>query len=312
MIDPLRQALGPVARQRLIPATAGPGLPEAPFAPGSTMSAQLIGGDIRLGAVGTTTYVTNDGRVVGFGHPFLGTGATSLVLGGGYVPHDRRRPDLEFQLQAWPRRAHPGERSRTTQTAAVVGTPGEVAAIPVVLRSRDRVTGRRSELHTLLPTDERLAPAFADLLQRESVFRVRDAAFSPGTASMTVIVESSQLGRPLIFRNRYATVGDIAFDSEPVVARIVALLRRNGVTPVSIDRLTVVQNLETRIRAARIVSARLVPARVRPGGRARLRIRIQPWRMAERVVTVPVRVPRGLPAGRVGVRGCSPRCTRWV
>lgn len=306
-IAPLQRALGPVAGGRLVPVGGG-GLPDAPFAPGSTMSAQLLGGDVRLGAVGTTTYITADGGVLGFGHPFLGYGATKLILGGGYVQLTVPAPIANYSYKL----AAPGVPRGTVirdRTAAIFGRPGAVQAIPVVLRSHDRRSGRRSELNTLLVPDARFAPLFADLLQRESVFRVRDAAFSPGTAWITVIVESPALGRRVVYRNRYASVSDVALDSEAIAGRIVALLRRNELAELPISRLTIVQTIDARVRAARIVGARVRPARVRPGGRARLLVRIDPWRAPRRVVSVPIRIPPGLRPGRAVVR-IAPKAPR--
>ena len=58
--------------------------PAVPLVPGSSMTALIAGGDVVLGAIGTTTYV--DGTtVLGFGHPFLGAGRSRFLMGDGYV-----------------------------------------------------------------------------------------------------------------------------------------------------------------------------------------------------------------------------------
>jgi hypothetical protein len=300
LVSPLRRAAERAGANRLVPVTRAPSLPPAAFEPGASLSAQLVGGDVRVGAVGTTTYITNDGRILGFGHPFFGTGASRMLLGGGYVHQTVPAPISNFSYKL----ADPGPvRGAVTgdYTAAIVGREGRSDAIDVELRSIDRATGRRSVMRTQLSPDERFAPVMADLLQREGAFRVRDASFSPGSLALTVKIDSPRLGKPIVYRNLYASVSDVVFDTEPVTARALALLLRNSLREIPVRKVTVIQTLQRRIRAARIVRARVVPRRVRPGQRARIRMVVQPWRARERVVTLPLRIPRGASRGLKGI-----------
>ncbi|MBI4455382.1 MAG: hypothetical protein HY644_05725 [Acidobacteria bacterium] len=57
---------------------------DATLQPGSTLSVQLIRGDMDVNASGTVTYVDGD-RIYAFGHPFLGIGYTELPLNGADV-----------------------------------------------------------------------------------------------------------------------------------------------------------------------------------------------------------------------------------
>jgi hypothetical protein len=52
--------------------------------PGATLAVPLVTGDISIAAVGTVTEVV-DGKVYGFGHPFLGFGKTDLPMATGKV-----------------------------------------------------------------------------------------------------------------------------------------------------------------------------------------------------------------------------------
>jgi hypothetical protein len=57
---------------------------DAPLQPGSTISVQLVRGDIDISASGTATHIQGD-RIYGFGHPFLSIGYTDLPLNKGAV-----------------------------------------------------------------------------------------------------------------------------------------------------------------------------------------------------------------------------------
>ena len=72
---------------------------------------------------------------------------------------------------------------------------------------------------------------------------------------------------------------------------------QNGVRSLPISSIRVEQALDARVLAARITGARIDPRRVRPGQRALLRLRLQPWRARAVTVTVPVRIPGGIPRG---------------
>jgi hypothetical protein len=73
------------------------------------------------------------------------------------------------------------------------------------------------------------------------------------------------------------------------------------VRPVPISSIAITQRIENRVRAARIVGASIRPRTVRPGGRATLILRVQPWRASQRVLRIPVRLPRDLFPGPSGV-----------
>jgi hypothetical protein len=53
--------------------------PPAPLKPGSAIAAVLVQGDVNIAATGTVTSV-EDGKVLAFGHPFMGTGILSVPM----------------------------------------------------------------------------------------------------------------------------------------------------------------------------------------------------------------------------------------
>jgi len=65
---------GPGGGSQGVPILLGPTVLE----PGASIGAQLASGDLDLTAVGTLTWVDDDGRFLAFGHPFLMDGATDL------------------------------------------------------------------------------------------------------------------------------------------------------------------------------------------------------------------------------------------
>ena len=50
------------------------------LSPGEAVAALLVWGDVEVGATGTVTATSRDGRFLAFGHPFLGRGAVNFPV----------------------------------------------------------------------------------------------------------------------------------------------------------------------------------------------------------------------------------------
>ena len=77
------QALG-LTPVRGLATTASTDYPDVPLAPGSTLTVQMVRGDMNASAAGTVTHISGD-RVYAFGHPFMGTGFTDMPIAKGAV-----------------------------------------------------------------------------------------------------------------------------------------------------------------------------------------------------------------------------------
>ena len=56
----------------------------APLEAGSSVAASLVNGDMKMGAIGTVTYVDGD-NIVAFGHPFLKKGSMNYFMHNAYI-----------------------------------------------------------------------------------------------------------------------------------------------------------------------------------------------------------------------------------
>ena len=273
--------------------------PSVSLVPGASMTVLLAGGDVVLGAVGTVTYVDGP-AVLGFGHPFLGAGRSRFLLGDGYVLQTIPAPIAGASYKL----AEPGGlQGMVTGDRAdgISGVVGPVEGIAALGAARDLGRGTASTVRATIAPDERTAPIVAGLVQDEPAARVSDGVAS-GTISLRIAISSPDLPRPFVYRNSYAAAGDVVSMASGALPRLLAILMQNGVRSVPISRVMVRQTLRPKVRAARIRGASLAPRRVRPGGRAVLRLALQPWRAAPRVLRVPIRVPAGLGPGRSGLR----------
>src|SRR5690606_12508634 len=80
----------------------GGGMPagrEPPYAPepGGAIAVNLVRGDVTVSAVGTITTL-DEGRLLAFGHPFLGYGTVTLPLAPAYVSAIVASSQVPFKL----------------------------------------------------------------------------------------------------------------------------------------------------------------------------------------------------------------------
>ena len=298
LIGPLSREL---ARSGIQLTSIGPRAmrPPVPLVPGASMTALLAGGDIAIGTIGTVTYV-DGATVLGFGHPFLSAGRARFLLGDGYVLQTIPAPIFGASYKL----AEPGTlRGMVTSDRAdgVTGVLGPVEGISAVGTARYLARGTTSTVRGIIAPDPRTAPIVAGLVQDEPAARVVDG-IAGGTVTLRISISSPDLRRPLVYRNVYASAGDVVTLASGQLSRLLAILMQNGVRPVPVTRVAVNQALQGRIRAARITGARVTPRRVRAGGRATLLLVVQPWQAAPRVVRVPIRIPSGIGPGRAALR----------
>ena len=270
--------------------------PATPLVPGGTVTALLAGGDVVVGAVGTVTYVDGP-TVLGFGHPFLSAGRSRFLMGDGYVYQTIAAPITGSSYKL----AEPG----TTQgmivgdrADGITGRVGPADGIAGTATATDTGRGTESTIRATLAADDRTAPTISGVLQDEAAIRVRDGV-AGGTMTLRLSITSPDLEKPIVYRNVYASAGDVVSLASGQLPRIVSVLMQNALRPVPISAIAVTETLEPRVRAARIVGASV---RRTPGARPVLVLRLQPWRSSARVVTVRTRLPEGVDALSPAVR----------
>jgi hypothetical protein len=121
---------------------------DAPLQAGSTISVQLVRGDIDISASGTATHIQGD-RIYGFGHPFLSIGYTDLPLNKAVVLTIIPNLMTSEKVSATAELIGSIKQDRAT---GIMGVAGEEAQlIPVELRlhtSRNEVKDLKFEVVT--------------------------------------------------------------------------------------------------------------------------------------------------------------------
>lgn len=181
-------------------ATAG----HAPLRGGSPVGAELVRGDLSIGATGTVTAV-DDGRVLAFGHPFLGAGAVEVPMVSAEVLHTLADSAGSFKM------SNTGD-----EIGAIVG---------------DRLTaivGRLGSRARMIPVELQVNGAGYDRVFRFEVAR---------SWRLTPLLAAVSVANALLSHNAYEqqatllTRGRLVFDGRPDLDFEIALTAAGGGDP---------------------------------------------------------------------------------
>ncbi len=267
-------------------ASAAPGTtPE--LRPGAMVAGVMVQGDATMAAGGTVTEVRGD-EVWAFGHAFLGAGAVSIPLAQARVLAVLPNQAVSFKI------FEVGEVVGALEADRSHGVWGRLGAAAPTVRVEVDVDGRQYSFRTL--RHPVMSPLLVAYLTQASL-----AARGRSLGSQTIALEvETRYGADLRAGLRESFVGDqAALDAAAMVAAIIAFLENSPFTSPALEAVVIRLETEERISSATLVDA--VPERlvVAPGEVVPVRLRLRPYRGDEFTRQVEVRIPSGVPEGRL-------------
>lgn len=262
--------------------------------PGSALAAELVRGDVSVGAIGTVTHVEG-GRVLAFGHPFMRKGPSGYFLSQAYV--FATVPGLENGFKVGAAGPLVGRISQD-RSAGIGGELGLYPQImPVRVRVHDQDLQRRNEAGFQVVRDEQLTP----LLTTAAVFNVVDKTLDrqgPGTAKVRFEISVPGLaGEKLVRENMFYSPGNIGEAAVGELFEGLNLLAGNAFRPLTLFDVDVDIEVQAERKTAVILQAKAVQSEVRPGEKADIQVTLKPYRGENIVRTVSYEVPKTQPNG---------------
>lgn len=253
--------------------------------PGSAVSVQLARGDVTIAAVGTVTAL-EQGRVLAFGHPLLGSGEVSYPLATAFVSHIVPSRVVPFKL------ANNGRRllgvitqDRSAAISGRLDAPADLLPITLTINhSGGSVVKRFDVTH-----DDRYYPVLLAAATQQAV----DQAFGRtggGSADLAWEITFAD-GNTINVLEQVASEGDIASAAARLAAGPLALLAGNIYEPADLARVALSISLESDQRAAEIVEVALERELVGPGDVLEVFVRLQPYRQEAIVRTLTIPIP---------------------
>ena len=295
---------------RLLPASALPlaalgggrsSAIDSDLAPGSSVAALFVDGDLRLAATGTVTDRIGE-SLLAFGHSAVGISEISMPLATSEVVTVIPSALSSFKL------ANSGPAVGSFERDHTYGSVGRIGAlartVPLVVRVLAPAGREPSPARAERRFDLRLAgmPQFLPALAAIGSLGAWDvAAGTGGVQNLDLSLRVDFAGeppRPALSLDQSFEGPGAAGDAVGFLMAVLAYLTQNDLAPLDIGGIAVDVRMQADPRAATLTFVRPSRTRIAPGEALELQIDARGWRgesvrWSERVV-----VPSGLPDGR--------------
>jgi hypothetical protein len=295
----IEPAIGPASRKTGV---------KAPFVPGGAIGVQLVSGDMDQTAVGTITFRWGQ-RILAFGHPMFGQGATSLPMTSSYIheifPSYQRSFKLSSPIETL------GSLQQDTQYAigGTLGMKADTIPMTIALRDPERQIARTYRVRVM--KDPVLTPQLMQMVAVEAI----ETALGQTSDKMVRVGMRMQIdGASPIVRRNYLYAQDVVTEAALLdLAGSLNITQNNEFARGSIRRVDLDIALEPTRKTARIKSLFADRNRVKAGDTVRVSALLEPTGEPNKTVTqiFSFKVPENAPTGAMRVVA-SPASGYWA
>lgn len=243
----------------------------ADFLPGAAMTGVIASGDLNLAATGTLTWRDGD-QILGFGHPFLGIGDTSIPLG---------KAEIIGVVSSYERSIKMSNKGKIVgsltqdRLSGVLGTVGMFARMtPMTVQVKHGAETRKFELQFC---DNKF---FTPLVYQTALLQFLSNVMERDEQSTLQLKSEIELeGLPsLIFEDMFA--GErFSWVAEGVMMPALQLmpLYQNPFGQPIVKKINVEAVVQSEARMASLEDVSVHPLEARPGDKIQVRANFQPW-----------------------------------
>lgn len=265
-----------------------------PLEPGGSVSATLVTGDLKLGAIGTVTYVDGN-HMVAFGHPFLDRGSSQYFMHNSYIFTVIPSKNIPFKLGTVGAEIGTINQDRGSGISGLSGSlPKSVGLHTHVL---DEDTGKVKDLNVRMIQNEALLPTLSVTSVYNAISNTMDRK-GQGTVSFTYTLYPEDIKqKPFTRTNMYWSSKDIAERSVDELYNVVRLLEQNRFEKYALRSISMDMKVTGNRKTAQLLDASATPIIVSPGDTVYIRARLQPYRGDVFYKNLTFTVPKDQPYG---------------
>ncbi len=267
-----------------------------PLKAGGSVAALLVDGDLKLGAIGTVTYV--DGQhIVAFGHPFLKRGSMDYFMHNAYIFTVVKSLDSGFKMGSMGAEVGTVTEDRG---AGIAGVSGRIAhGIPLRLAIRDLDTGKERLAGVKLVEAGEMTPTLAATSFYNFLNKTLDRT-GEGTATvhLTITPRDTTI-EPLSRTNMFYSAENVSLKSVDEIYNIIDILMNNRFKDYEIADMQITADVTKKPETAHIIDATLTPGVAAPGDTIVVDVRLQTFRGKTITKEVFYTVPKDQPLGKV-------------
>lgn len=278
-----------------------------PLQPGSAVGVSLMRGDIQLGALGTVTWVGDDGEILAFGHPFMQRGDSCYFMNKAWILASL--PNLESAYKV----GNIGETIGTITQDRSAGIAGKIGqgppVVPVYVSVTDGARGINNSSRVEVIDDEVLLPAMLDAVAYNTVAKTMDRE-GGGTARFSFRIDGrGDISGPINVQreNMYYAAAGIGKLINQELVEAGTILTQNKFEKVDIYGVNINIVLDDKAEVAEIISAAVREKEAAPGDTVHIDVQLQPYRTPKVTKTVLFKIPKEQREGKLPltVRGGS-------
>ena len=282
------------------------------LAPGSSVGAALMQGDMSLGALGTVTWTDDKGNVLAFGHSFMQRGESSFFMTKAWVL------GVIPNLQSGYKVGNIGEPVGSITQDRSTGIGGSLGAlpktIPLFVTANDSDRAQTSNVRVRLVEDEQLVPSIVDAVVVNTVSKTVDRA-GGGTAKLRFHITGVDSKKNIIEiqrENMFYANEALLKNLNQELSEAMTILMQNKFEPVQLYGIDVEAEVSSQVQVAEVFGVRAPAAAVKPGARVPITVTLKPYRGEEFTETVYFTVPKDHPGGKLALNVRGGSSMAWV
>ena len=310
-LEYLQEKLG-LAGLEAIPGGSGGQVSEKPLEAGSAVGASFMQGDLTLGALGTVTWVGDDGSVLAFGHPFLQRGQSNFYMNKAWVLGCI--PNLQSSYKV----GNMGEGIGTfTQDRAsgIAGQQGTLpASIPTFVTVSDLDRGQNRFTRVQIIEDEQMMPLILDAAVFNTAVQAMDRK-GGGTARIRFEISARDSQKKLLRidrENMYYAGNNLIPLMNRELSEAAAILMQNKLEPVDVYGITVTAEITEDVQIAEIQQVSTRQKDVHPGEKISFNVEFKPYRGKNFSQQVDFVIPKDHPGGKLVLSIRSGGSMAWL
>lgn len=265
-----------------------------PLEAGGAVAASMVTGDLKLGAVGTVTYVDGD-RMVAFGHPFMNKGTTDYFMHNSYIFTVIPSRNIPFKLGSVGAEIGRVDQDRGAGIAGIAGETPDFVALHAAVKDMDIGTDRNLDVRMI--QEEGLLPTLSATSVYNAVSHVIDRRGEGSVALSYTLYPKDPAQKPFTRQNLYWSKSDVAERSVDELYNVVRILAQNRFEKYPLRRIDVNMEVTRERRTAQLLDATASPMIVSPGDAISIRVRLAPYRGEIFYKDLIFKVPKDQPYG---------------